>query len=200
MELLDYKIPSKKADTDHDILNILRERYSPRAFDDRVVEDDVMMRLFEAMRWAPSSMNEQPWRIIYAHKGEEAHSKIVDTLMPGNKPWAENAPVLMITLVSKYFQNGMANKSAPHDLGLAIGNLTVQATHEGLGLHQMGGFSPEKARESFQIPDEFEVVTAIAVGYFGDPDKLPEGLRQREYGARTRKKIDEFAFHQKFKI
>lgn len=199
MVLTEHRIASKKADTDHKILDILADRYSPRSFEQVNIADETLYRLFEAMRWAPSSMNEQPWRIIYARKGEEAHQKIAQTLMKGNKPWAEEAPILMLTIIKNTFENGTLNNSALHDLGLAMGNLSVQATYEGVGLHQMGGFSRETAKHLFQISEGYEAVTAVALGYFGDPNALPERLRERELAKRTRKPIAEFAFHEEFK-
>ena len=198
MEVTDYKIADKKANTDHEILPLLSDRYSPRVFADTEVDEAVLNRLFEAMRWAPSSMNEQPWRIIYAHRGERAHELIAETLNSGNKLWAVKAPVLMLTLIKKTLGNGAPNVSAHHDLGMAMGNLAAQATYENLGLHFMGGFSADEARALFHIPDDYEPVTAVALGHFGNPDDLPEGLRKRELAARTRKPIAEFAFHASF--
>jgi nitroreductase len=188
--------PDKYAKTSYPILDVIANRWSPRAFEDREIEEDTVMKLFEAARWAPSSMNEQPWRFIYAKKGTKAHQDIVDTLMEGNKHWALKAPVLMLTLVKSHFSNGAPNKSARHDLGLAIGNLSIQATHEGIGLHQMGGFFPTKAKELFGIPESYEAVTAIALGYFGDPETLPETLKKRELSERQRLPIDQIVFKE----
>lgn len=200
MELTDNRTATKRAGTDYEILDVLAERYSPRSFEQTEVRDEVLNKLFEAMRWAPSSMNEQPWRIVYAKKGEKAHEKIVETLMPGNKFWAKEASVLLMTIVKTTFDRGSVNKSAQHDLGLAMGNLSVQATHEGLGLHQMGGFSPEKAIALFNIPEGYEPVTTVAIGYYGSPDQLEGEMRDRELSKRSRKPISAFAFHQQFKI
>lgn len=192
-------ISVKRAATEHHILDVIANRYSPRAFEDRPVPDEVLLRLFEAMRWAPSAMNEQPWRIIYAHRGTEAFRKIVATLAEGNRPWAERAPVLMITLVKTHHANGNPNGAARHDLGLAIGTLGIQATHEGIGLHQMGGFSARQAQTLFSIPEGYEAVTAIALGYFGEADQLEEPFRSRELTPRKRIKVEDFAFPEEWK-
>ncbi len=189
----------KTAITTHKILDTIKNRWSPRAFDNRPISDEELNQLFEAMRWAPSSMNEQPWRIIYARKGEAAYDEIVKALMPGNQVWAKDAPVLMVTLVSKYFSRNMTiNKSAQHDLGLAIGNLGIQATALDIGLHQMGGFNPAHIKNTFNINDDFDIVTCIALGYFGDPDSLDEHLKQRELAERNRKPIENFVNHGEF--
>lgn len=192
-------IDIKKADTEYDVHPLLAHRYSPRAFEDRMLSEYELMQLFEAMRWAPSSMNEQPWRIIYAVKGEEAFEKITQTLNPTNALWASEAAVLLLTLVKKTFSgNENQNHMAHHDLGLAIGNLTLQATALGIGLHQMAGFSRTKAIELFNITEDYESVTAIALGYFGEPDQLPDHLRARELARRTRRPVRDFAFKGDF--
>lgn len=191
---------SKTAETAHEVLDLIKLRWSPRAFDSKPIDQATLNTLFEAMRWAPSAMNEQPWRVIYTNKGEDAHQQIVDALMPGNQPWAVNAPVLLVTVVKKtYTMNGAANGAARHDLGLAVGNLSLQATHEGISMHQMGGIYSNKLQEIFNLPEDFEPVTVIALGYVGDPESLPEDLKARELAKRTRKTIDEFTFHGNFK-
>lgn len=191
----------KVAKTDYPIMEEIANRWSPRAFDDRPVAEEVLFRLFEAARWSASSMNEQPWRFIYAFKGTQAHDKITETLMEGNKTWAKAAPVLMITLVKTHIErNGAPNGAAKHDLGLAMGNLSIQATHEDIGLHQMGGFSASKATALFNVPEGYEPVTAIALGYFGDPDQLPDGLRDRELSERKRRSVSEFAYKGTFHV
>lgn len=193
------QLEHKIAETDHEILDLIKQRWSPRAFDNKPIPEHVLNKLFEALRWAPSAMNEQPWRIIYANKGESAHDLIVQGLLPGNEPWAKHAPLLIVTLVKKtYTMNGAVNSAAHHDLGLGIGNMSLQATHEGLSLHQMGGINKDKLRELFLIPEDYEPVTVIAVGYFGNPDDLPEALKDRELAKRSRKAISEFAFHGHF--
>jgi nitroreductase len=83
--------------------------------------------------------------------------------------------------------NGKPHKYAWYDLGLAMGNLSLQATSLGIYLHQMAGFDTEKARELLEIPEDYEAVTAIALGYLGDPEKLPDNLKERENAPRNRK-------------
>jgi nitroreductase len=194
-------VPYKEHDPmNHEILPAIANRWSPRAFSKEQISKEDLGKLLEAARWAASSMNEQPWRLIYAYQGEEAFDKILVTLMEGNRLWAKDASMLMLTIVKKDFSmNGRPNKAAHHDLGLAIGNLSIQATEIGIGLHQMGGFDPRKAEELFDLPEGYEAVTAIAMGYFGDPEQLEEPFKSRETGKRTRKSIEDFAFHGKFR-
>ena len=148
-----------------------------------------MGRLMEAARWAPSSRNLQPWRFIVATKDDpDAYEKLLAVIKEGNRHWAKNAPLLMLT-ITRTETDGRVNGSALHDLGLAVANLTVQATAMGLGVHQMGGIYPEVAREQYGIPDEYAIHTGIAVGYRAEPDTLPDDLAEREKQPRDRSRF-----------
>ncbi len=178
---------------DHPIHELLQKRWSPRAFSAQPITEEMIMTLFEAARWAASSGNEQPWRFIYATQAQpERFHALLACLNEGNQVWAKAAPVLILTLVkTRSARSGRPNRYAWHDLGLAIGNLTVQASALGLYVHQMGGFSAEKARAAFALPDDIEPVTVIAVGYLGDPNTLPADLRERELAPQQRKPLAE---------
>ncbi len=173
--------------------DLARKRRSPRAFDSRPVEEDKLEQLFETARWAPSSMNAQPWRFVYATKdNEEAFRGFLDSLMEGNKIWAQNAPVLLVVFARKtYEHNGQVYKHSWYDTGQAMGMLNLQATELGLHIHQMGGFFGDKISEVVGISGEYEPVIMAAVGYVGDVDQLPEHLRKREAAPRSRKDIRE---------
>src|SRR5207237_10433271 len=157
----------KPAPTDHTIEEILRRRWSPRAFSDRIVEPEKLQSLWEAARWAASSFNEQPWYFIVATKQKlEEHARLLSCLVEKNQQWARLAPVLMVSVAKlKFAKTGKPNRHAFHDVGLAMGNMLVEATALGLFVHQMAGFSPEKVREIYGVPEQFEPVAAIAVGY-----------------------------------
>jgi nitroreductase len=152
--------------------------------------------VLEAARWAASSRNEQPWAFLIATRDDPRNFQdMVDVLMSANQAWAQNAPVLILTLVhSQWTKEGTPNRVALHDLGLAVSNLIIQATALGLSAHQMGGFDIEAARERFHIPAGWEPVSVIALGYPGDVDTLPEALRERETSQRQRKPLEEFVF------
>jgi nitroreductase len=181
---------------EHPVHDLIRKRWSPRAFSDQPIARESVLALFEAARWAASANNEQPWRFIYAAKGEdERYSKLFDCLGEYNQVWAASAPVLILTLVKTHFSGSdRPNKWALHDLGLALGNLTIQAAALDLYGHNMGGFSAEKAKQHFNLPDGIEPVTMIAVGYLGDPEQLPEPLKERELAQQQRKSIEELLF------
>jgi nitroreductase len=187
---------SKSADTQLKLHPFIRDRWSPRAYSEKSVSSGDLEILLEAARWAPSCSNEQPWRFIVARKeDQEGFAKILSVLDEGNQIWTKHAPVLMLTVIKKTFgQTGTPNRWAPHDAGLALGSLMTQASSMGLYVHPMAGYDPDKARTTFQIPDDFEPMTAVALGYLGDPNTLPEKLRLRELAPRTRKPLGEIAF------
>ena len=186
----------KPAETSYAIHDLLRRRWSSRAFSDRTVEPAKLASLVEAARWAASSFNEQPWSFLVAIKGSDGeHAKMLQCVADGNAGWAQHAPVLMISVAKSTFDhNGKPNRHAWHDVGLAMGNMLVQATALGLRMHQMAGFYPDRARACYAIPDGHDPVVAIALGYPGDPRSLPDDLRERELGTRSRKMLSEFVF------
>lgn len=186
----------KPADTQHPIHDLLKRRWSPRAFSDRPVEAEKLRILFEAARWAPSSNNEQPWRFIVASKDDETGwNRLFACLVEGNRKWAYRAPVLMLSVASVNFEDdSKPNRHAFHDTGMAVENLVLQATALGLATHQMAGFDVEKARADLKIPSGCEPVAMIAVGYPGDPAALSDRLRERELQPRIRQPISEWTF------
>ncbi len=161
-----------------------------------MVEPEKLASLFEAARWAPSSFNEQPWSFIVTTKDHaERHAQMLSCLVEKNQQWARLAPVLMVSVAKLNFaKNGKPNRHAFHDVGLAMATMLVQATALGLFVHQMAGFSVDKVRETFHVPDGFEPVAAVAIGYAADSDVLPETFREQEVGPRQRKPISEFVF------
>ena len=187
---------TKTATTDHPVHTFVSERWSPYAWSDRSVDEEDLASCFEAARWAASSYNEQPWRWIVATRDDAAaFERLLGCLVEGNQQWARHAPVLAIGVaITTFSRNGKPNKAAQHDLGLAAGNLTFEATARGLHVHQMIGIEPEHVRERYGVPDEAEPLTALAIGYVGDPRSLPEEIRGRDLSERTRKPLSELVF------
>lgn len=191
---------TKPAETSAPIHDVLRHRWSPRVFDKRPVETEKLRSLFEAARWAASSYNAQPWYFIVATKDEhEDFKRVLSCFVEFNQGWAKDAPVLAISVAGlKFAHNGEPNRHAFHDVGQASANLALQATSFGLQIHQMAGLLPEKAREVFGIPEGYEAVAGIALGYPGDPANLPKELRDRETAPRERKPLKSFVFTGKW--
>ena len=190
----------KRASIDYPISELIAERWSPYAFDNRLVPDADLRSLFEAARWAPSSYNEQPWSYIVATRdNSEQFQRLLSCLVDANQVWAKAAPVLALGVVSlKFARNAKDNRAAVHDLGLASGNLVLEATVRGLFVHQMIGILPDRAREIYGIHEGYEAWTGLAIGYRGDPTNLPEPLRERERTPRQRKPLHEFVFNGKW--
>lgn len=190
----------KRASTDYPVHDLITKRWSPYSFDARPVSDSDLCSLFEAARWAASSYNEQPWSYIVAtKKNPEEFARLLSCLVEGNQAWAKAAPVLALGIATlKFRRNQKPNRVALHDLGLAAGNLCLEATARGLVVHQMVGIVPEKAREIYGIPEDSEAVTGIAIGYPGNPDSLPDTLKERDRTPRQRKPLSEFVFEGKW--
>ena len=193
----------KHAPAEHDVHDLIRHRWSPRAFDaSRPVAKDDLLRLFEAARWAPSSLNEQPWRFIFATKNEQsgAWRALVASLSQSNQTWAVAAPVLVLAVVRLTLErNESANPLAWYDAGQAVALLSVQATSQGLSVRQMEGFDKEKARQACGVPDGFDPIVVMAIGYVGDPNALPnEKHREAERKPRQRKSLTDFVFEDRW--
>jgi nitroreductase len=185
-----------RASTDHPVHELIAARWSPYAFSDRPVPREEVLSLFEAARWAPSSFNEQPWSYLVAIRDDpEAFDTMLSCLVEGNRLWAKAAPVLALGCTSLHFaRDGRPNAAAVHDLGLASANLVLEATARGLAVHQMIGILPERAREVYHVPEGVQPLTGLAIGYAGDPDSLPEKLRDRDRARRPRKPLSAFVF------
>jgi nitroreductase len=187
----------KQARTDAPIHALVAARWSPYAWSPREVSEADLRSLFEAARWAPSSYNEQPWSYIVARRGQpEAFARLVSCLVDGNQAWAKAVPVLALGVVSRAFRrNGKPNPAAAHDLGLASANLCLEATARGLCVHQMIGILPDRARELYAIPESFDPLTGLAIGYAAGPgDEAPAPLRERDQTPRQRRPAREFVF------
>lgn len=190
---------SKEASTRVDIHQLLKNRWSPRAFSDKPVEKEKLERIFEAARWSPSASNEQPWYFIMGQKGDKTFDKIFDTLVEFNQLWVKTAPVAVVTVGRIHLlKSGKPNPWYRYDVGQSVAHLTFQAAHEGLWVHQMGGFDEIKAKELFSIPESFEAVTVFALGYMGDYTVLHPNQQKLELAVRERKPVSDFLFSDTF--
>ena len=182
------------APVEYPVQELIRNRWSPRAFSDKQVSPEILQSLFEAARWAPSSNNEQPWAYIVATKEDaENFNRSLGTLVEFNANWAKKASVLVIAVAKLTFaKNKAPNRNAQYDVGAASLQLSIEATARGLVVHQMAGFDPESAREAYDIPQDWEPIAAMAIGYPGEASSLPEPYQSREKAQRVRKPIREF--------
>ncbi|MFP3466717.1 nitroreductase family protein [Leifsonia sp. SIMBA_070] len=182
----------RTAETSVPLLPALAERWSPRSFDPVApIDEDKLTAALEAARWSPSAANTQPWRFIVARRGSEAFDAIVANLMGFNQVWAGKASVLIVAVAELVDAEGKERRWATYDLGQAVAHLSVQAHHDGLHVHQMGGFDIDGVRKAFDIDKSFEPVSVTALGTVADADSLPEPLREREQAPRTRRPLED---------
>jgi nitroreductase len=188
------------APTEYPINELLRDRWSPRAFADKPIPAADLKSLFEAARWAPSSSNEQPWSFIVATRDNpEEFEKALQPLVEFNANWARHAYVLGFAVSELAFaKNKTPNRNAQYDTGAAMAMLCTEATARGILVHQMAGYDPETAREVYEIPAEWDAIAAFAMGYLGDPATLPQPYRDRETLPRVRKPIRDFVMSGKW--
>jgi nitroreductase len=195
-EFINLEVPliEKPAQTRVPIHDPARRRFSPRAFSSQPVAVETIVSLLEAARWAPSGGNRQPWRFIFVTRQEpEAFARLLECLDEGNQRWAKDVPLLVLTIAQVQDSRG-GNTYAFHDVGLATMNLILQAMSLDLFVHPMAGFSAERARQAFHIPEGYAPVTTLAIGYRGDPAQLPPDLEERERRLRERKPLEEIVF------
>jgi nitroreductase len=178
------------------IHELIAERWSPRAFADKPVSNENLKKIFTAASWAASSSNEQPWRFLVGHKGDETYAKIFDCLVEFNQMWAKSAPVLILTLAKTTFskEGNPTNAWALHDTGAASAQMCLQAIALGIHTHGMAGFDKDKVRTHFNLPAEYTEGAVWAMGYLGDPSTLHERMQKQELAPRERKPLDELVF------
>lgn len=189
---MNIKIPK----TQFPVSEVVKKRWSARAFSSSPINEATLKTLIEAATWAASSNNEQPWLYTYALKADtERFEKFHSCLLAGNQPWAKNAAVLLLSCVRTTFAaNGKPNKSALHDVGGANTTLMLEAIQHNIYGHMMGGYDVEKTKALFELPEGVEPVIFIALGYLDAPETLEEPFKTRELTARSRKKVDEVLF------
>lgn len=182
------------------INSLLLERWSPRAMSGESLNDEELMALFEAARWAPSSYNNQPWRFIYAKRNTEYWEKFLTLMVEFNQSWAKNAAVLVVIISKKTFDfNGKPSITHKFDSGAAWENLALEAETRGLVAHGMEGFDYKKAREVLAIPGDYDVEAMVAIGKKGKKEDLPPDLQERETPS-DRKPLAELIMEGGFKI
>jgi nitroreductase len=191
----------KFADTVVPIHDLISRRWSPRAYDiSKKVSRDMILSLCEAGRWAPSCFGDEPWRMIVLDKRNDpsAWESAYNCLSVGNKKWVINAQVLFVVCADSKFRNEKANRWGQYDTGAAAENICIQAVALGLVSHQMGGWKADELRSAFQIPEQYEIMSMIAVGFQAEPDLLENELKERESEPRKRRPLGSEFFEGKW--
>ena len=192
MTSLPIALGSRRAVTDAPLITPLVERWSPRAYDPTAeVSVEALRTILEAARCAPSASNTQPWRFIVARRGSRAFATVHAALNGRNREWADSAALLIVNVAEAVGPDGLPRRWATYDLGQAVAHLTVQAQHEGLHTHQMGGFDAARIHDAFDLDARLEVISITAIGVLGDADTLSEPLREREVAPRRRMPLEE---------
>src|SRR5215203_7059881 len=194
----DENVITNPANTVFPINELIKKRWSARAFTTKSVEKVKLLSILEAARWAPSSNNEQPWRyIVFTNECLDKLEKAQEVLLEFNS-YAKRAPILICAITKKtYSDKRTHNRLYFHDLGAANENMFLEAFNQGLIMHEMGGFDVNKARQIFNIPEDFEVGIMIAIGYQDTYHVLPDRLRDKAFTPRVRKPLSEIAFIEK---
>ena len=183
---------------DFPILDVLLNRWSPRAMSGESITEQELFSLFEAARWAPSSYNSQPWRFIYARRDTSAWKPLFDLLVPFNQSWTKNAAVLIVVISRTTFElNNKPARTHSFDTGAALENLAVQGHAQGLVVHGMEGFDYNRAKLTLGIPDGYAVEAMFAIGKPAPKEILPPELQKREEPS-GRKKVTEFVCEGRF--
>ncbi len=181
----------KTADTTAELHPLLAERWSPRGFDPtHSLDDEQLTALLEAARWAPSANNSQPWRFLAGRRGDAEFDRLAELLLPGNQSWAPTASALILVAARTVNDTGRVLPWAMYDTGQAIAALTVQASADGLFVHQMGGFDADAASLRFDLGDTLTPVVMVAVGQHDPQAPLAEPLATRERAPRSRETLD----------
>jgi nitroreductase len=189
---------TERTQSTYPINPLIQNRWSPRSMTGEELDEDTIMSLFEAGRWAPSSYNNQPWRFIYAKRNSVHWDKLFNLLVEPNKVWTKDAALLVVVVSRKNFEYKKYSITHQYDAGAAWENLALEASSRGLVAHGMQGFDYEKARTDLEIPDNFDVMAMIAIGKKGPKENLPQQLQEREYPS-DRKPLAEIVMEGGFK-
>jgi len=181
--------------------SIFFRRQSMRSYLDRPIEEDVMNRLLEKVRWSPSCANKQPWRFVFVSEPAQ-HLRLSKALTKGNE-WAAKAPVLVAVCAREaddYTREDDPVAYYQFDCGLGVMGLLLAATREGLMAHPMAGYDAAKVHQVLNIPEEYHVMCLISLGYQGGMDLLDEETRKKDEAPRTRKELDEIISFDRFEF
>ncbi len=182
----------KPATVSYPIMAELSDRWSPRAFDaDHELSTDELGQLFEAARWSASSSNSQPWSFVVGRRGDDTFDMILGLLASGNAVWAHRASALVVNIVEEVSEAGKPQSAAHYDVGQAAAHLSIQATHMGLIVHQMGGFDKDGMHQALGLDERHRPIVVMAVGAIGQTSDLPEDIQVREVADRTRKPLSD---------
>lgn len=195
------QIPEEVRDTrktTYPINPLILSRWSPRSMTGESLSDEELLPLFEAARWAPSSYNGQPWRLLYAKRDTPEWDLFFDLLIDFNKSWCKDASALVLFVSRNTFEhNNKPAKTHSFDTGSAWMALALEGATRGLVVHGMEGFNYKDARTALNIPEDFTVEAMCAIGKRAPKEKLPPEMAEREAPS-DRKPLSEIAIPGSF--
>lgn len=170
-----------------ELLKEIDNRRANRAMSDEQIPAATMARIMTAATLAPSCFNNQSWRFVVINESA-ALDKAREALTEGNY-WAKKAPALVVVVTKNDLDCRLSEGRdyALFDCGLATQNLLLQALKEGVYAHPMAGFDPVVVKKAFDIPDEYVVITLVALGFPGSDAHLSEKHVKGETSPRDRK-------------
>jgi nitroreductase len=176
---------SQTRNVENGVNPIFVERWSPRAYDGSEISNDELKPLFEAAHWAPSAYNAQPWRFVYARRGTPQWQSFLATLIPYNRDWVQHASVIVFAVSARRFvppgkSEAISTGYESYDTGAAVAFFALQASLSGLSARIIAGYDKTAVRQALDIPEGFEVESAVIVGRRGKADSLPPDLQARE--------------------
>ncbi|MFI5381283.1 MAG: nitroreductase family protein [Tepidisphaerales bacterium] len=147
------------------VLQAIRNRRSVRAYSPKPIPDDVLQRMKDALRMAPSACNIQPWKFILVTDG-----KLRQDLAQAAKGqmWMADAPLTIVACGfprSAYPRMGGRHSSLDIDVAIALDHLTLAAVDEGLGTCWIGAFFEEQVKSLLGVPEEARVIAMMPLGY-----------------------------------
>ncbi len=179
--------------TEYEINDVFLKRFSPRAMSGEPIKNEVLMTLFEAARWAPSSRNIQPWRFVYSLRGTPDFDLFLSFLVESNQIWCKDSGALVVVISKKTDDKGEIDIKHSLCTGMAFENLALQGTNMDLVVHGMGGYQEELIRKELNLSDDYDIEMMVTIGYPGKIEDLPEKLQEREKPSQ-RKDLDEIVF------
>lgn len=179
-----------------DILQFLKSRRSIRKFIDKPVEPQLVARLLEAARYAPSAGNCQPWRFVVVT--DPARKKKFDPYF--HQPWVEKAPVVIVVLAAPDETRRVYGPDSNwyiQDCAAATQNILLMAHGSGLGAVWVGAFSKDAVRKELAIPAKYEVFALVCVGYYETAGSVKsDGQEFANDERRHRKSLGKIAFSE----
>lgn len=177
------------------VLRLLEDRIASRSFLPDPVPEAKLQMILEAARLTPSCYNKQPWRFLVLVT-QEGLGRGRKALTGGNRAWAIHAPVLIAGYSDPESDCRLPDGRDYHqfDLGMAVMNIMLEATHHSLTARPMAGFDPEILREEFSLEEDEQPFIMLALGKMGmDESRLPDGYKGLQEKPRTRVSLEEIA-------